>query len=491
MGNPFTPTSVSSYNANPPADDGSQVAPNIVAWSTIKTKLNDPIKSAFDTSETAINSAFSKIVGGAGITSASSNYTVLLADQGKLVKITGSGGITLTTPDATSVGAPFVFAYLNASSSSITLAGNNPGVQQTIDGVNSTTVPVGSGGFMFTDGTNWNTAGQQGLLVGKQLMYGDIINGTIAESNASNAVTFSLKTLAGSDPSANDPVLLCFRNVTSTTGNYVYRSVSAALSLTISAGSTMGTSNSTACRIWIVLFDDAGTIRMGAINCLSSTNIYPLGRNPIASSTAEGGAGAADSAQVFYTGTAVTSKPYLILGHATYESGLSTAGNWNVGPNLRLMGPTDPLPGALIQVQENYTGAVATGTTVVPADDTIPQSTEGDQYMSQSITPVSAANLLRIHHSGNYANNGGVVGAVSLFRDSGTDALAVRGLDLAANAMQTPTIDWAALAGTTSSTTFKIRMGASGSTNTFNGRAGSRIFGGALDSHLRVEEIVI
>jgi hypothetical protein len=41
----------------------------------------------------------------------------------------------------------------------------------------------------------------------------------------------------------------------------------------------------------------------------------------------------------------------------------------------------------LLQVVNTTTGAVATGTTVMPFDDTIPQSGEGDQYMSLAITP--------------------------------------------------------------------------------------------------------
>ena len=46
------------------------------------------------------------------------------------------------------------------------------------------------------------------------------------------------KTLHGDDPSAADPVLLVFRNATLGNGNYVYRTVTSALSLTISSGST-------------------------------------------------------------------------------------------------------------------------------------------------------------------------------------------------------------------------------------------------------------
>ncbi len=48
----------------------------------------------------------------------------------------------------------------------------------------------------------------------------------------------------------------------------------------------------------------------------------------------------------------------------------------------------------VVQVVNTQDGAVATGTTVLPWDDTIPQNTEGDQYMSLSITPTNASNKL-------------------------------------------------------------------------------------------------
>ena len=37
--------------------------------------------------------------------------------------------------------------------------------------------------------------------------------------------------------------------------------------------------------------------------------------------------------------------------------------------------------GKLLQQVNFQSGAVATGTTIFPEDDTIPQNTEGDQYM--------------------------------------------------------------------------------------------------------------
>ena len=393
MGNPFTQASISNYNSNPPSDDGAQTAANRLQWSTQKTKLTDPIKTALESDISNTNSAFGKVVGGAGVTTSNTDYTVQAGDQGKLVKMTG--GSTLTTADATVVGAPFVHAFSNLSSGSITLDGNG---SQTIDGLASITIPTGAGGFLWTDASNWFTAGTQGALAGKQLMYGDIINGTIVESNSSNAVTYALKTLAGNDPSSSDPVLICFRNATLGTGNYVFRSVTAAMSLTISSGSTLGTSNNTACRIWIVLFDDGGTIRMGAINCLSGTSIYPLGQVPRASSTAEGGAGGADSAQTFYTGTAVTNKAYVILGYATYESGLVTAGSWNVSPDrIQLYGPGVPLPGNVIQNPNNST--TTNGSTT---SGSFAALTNGP---TQAISLTSAANIVRVFTSGTFGAN--------------------------------------------------------------------------------------
>lgn len=156
MADPYSGVSISGYNSNPPADDGSAVEANRVKWSTIKTKLNDPVKTRTDDINTALIAAFAKVLGGAGITSTSISYTVLSTDQGKLVRATASG-ITITTPDATDVDAPFVFCLLNDSTGDITFDGSG---SQTIDGDANVTVPAGAGLTVFTDGSNWLTTGQ-------------------------------------------------------------------------------------------------------------------------------------------------------------------------------------------------------------------------------------------------------------------------------------------------------------------------------------------
>lgn len=160
-------------------------------------------------------------------------------------------------------------------------------------------------------------------------IFGAAINLGLAASVAGNALTIALKGADGNDPSATNPVLVPTRNTTATTGTPSWLSVTAASSIVVSSGSTLGTVNSTAFKLYVVGFNDAGTFRMGVIN-ISAAGYLDAG--VLVSSTAEGGAGAADSINTFYTGTAVTSKAYCILGYVEYSSGLATAGTYASAP---------------------------------------------------------------------------------------------------------------------------------------------------------------
>jgi hypothetical protein len=146
----------------------------------------------------------------------------------------------------------------------------------------------------------------------------------------------------------------------------------------------------------------------------------------------------------------------------------------------------------LIQVVNTETTAVATGTTVLPNDDTIPQSTEGDQYMSLSVTPTSAANKLRIdvviHVSPSLSGNWETA---ALFQDAGANALASSSAFLETATAYVPiTFTHYMTAGTTSPTTFKVRAGMpNAGTTTLNGQGGARRFGGVLASSITISEI--
>lgn len=322
-----------------------------------------------------------------------------------------------------------------------------------------------------------------------------MLNGTLVQSQAGNAQTFAIKTLAGSDPSATDPVYFLFRNVTAATGDYTVATATAALNITIPSGQGIGFSNATPGRIWIGAILDTGSVSLFVINVLTGTSIFPLQGWGITNGPTSGVSGAASSG-VMYSTTGHTSKPYITLGYATWEVGgtLGTAGIWNVAPTrLQLFQTgTVPLPGQVIQEQQNYTGAVATGSTTIPYDDTIPQNTEGDQYMSQAITPTSSANKLFISHIGYYANSAIVFQTAALFQDSTANALAAGSfITIAAGNIWPLPLDFDMLAGTISATTFKVRAGGSAAgTTTFNGVAGARRFAGVMASMLSVQEIM-
>lgn len=136
------------------------------------------------------------------------------------------------------------------------------------------------------------------------------------------------------------------------------------------------------------------------------------------------------------------------------------------------------------------TGAVATGSTVIPLDDTIPQNTEGDQYMSLAITPTDAANLLQIDVElfGSVSVAGEL--AVALFQDTTVGALAADSMTILANtARGVVRLSHRMVAGTIAATTFKVRAGSNaGATVTFNGVSGGRLYGGVAVSSITITE---
>ena len=317
-----------------------------------------------------------------------------------------------------------------------------------------------------------------------------IDNLEISTSRAAGAETIALKTAAGTDPSGSDKIKIGFRDTTAGTGAYSVLEITAATSIVISSGSTLGTTSATAFRLWLVGFNDGGTFRLGVIKCALTDGVYGLQDNVLESSTAEGGAGAADSSGVIYTGTAVTSKAMRVLGYLEYT--LTTAGTWDAAPSVvQLYSQGDRLPGETVQVRSNRDGAVATDSVHIPSDDTIPQNTEGTQFMSQVITPRSALNLLQIEHEGNYGSVSNDTATLALFQDSTADSIAAAGRTSSGSALERIGIAHLMRAGTSSATTIKLRCGLTANTLTFNGYNAVRLYGGISASYLSVTEIMV
>lgn len=140
---------------------------------------------------------------------------------------------------------------------------------------------------------------------------------SITASVASNALTVTL-----------NPCALDFRSSTLGSGTVNTRTVSSAISMTVSSGSTLGTVNATASRIVVLAIDNAGTVELAVVNIAGGNK---LDETNLISTTAEGGAGAADSNNVIYSTTARSSVPYKVVGFV--DSTQTTAGTWATAPS--------------------------------------------------------------------------------------------------------------------------------------------------------------
>lgn len=155
---------------------------------------------------------------------------------------------------------------------------------------------------------------------------------------------------------------------------------------------------------------------------------------------------------------------------------------------LDTFGVSNLADGAVRNVVEFQTGAVSTGTTALPEDDTIPQITEGDQYMSLNFVPTNVNNKLRITVTLIGTSTGGDV-LVALFQDATAGALASAWVGGAVSVVQTVTFNHHMKAATTALTTFRVRAGSVSGTFTFNGQSSGRFFGGVLASSIKIEEL--
>ena len=199
------------------------------------------------------------------------------------------------------------------------------------------------------------------------------------------------------------------------------------------------------------------------------------------------------SAAVTYTNVAVSSDPFVILGYADYDSGLATAGTWNASPSRIVMFDSNvSLPGTVIQSARTQTATSSTGTTVTPGDNTAPQITEGNQFLSIAFTANAAQNALRISNQGTYqfsvADNGLCVAIHQSV--GGNNALAVRNFYIAQTGVNIGTfIEGLFLAATISANTYSIRAGG-GIAGTLTFQDPGANFGGANVAFLHIDEIM-
>jgi hypothetical protein len=181
--------------------------------------------------------------------------------------------------------------------------------------------------------------------------------------------------------------------------------------------------------------------------------------------------------------------PTQLSGNFTLTGDLTQTGDLTVTGALAattLSGDGSALTGVgkVLQVVSFQTGAVATGTTTMALDDTIP-------HLSAAITPISASSKLIITVSLQLDKNNANTYMAALFQDANSNAIAGQFNGAFAAGSSLPmAFTHSMTAGTTSSTTFTVRAGSDGAgTVTLNGRGGGRIFGGVSVSSIVILEV--
>jgi hypothetical protein len=170
----------------------------------------------------------------------------------------------------------------------------------------------------------------------------------ITASVAANALTVTLS-----------PTTLDFRSATLGSGAVVSRVISAPVSVVVSSGSTLGTVSAIQSRIVVLALDNAGTVELAVVNISGGTN---LTETNLISTTAEGGAGAADSASTVYSTTARSNLAYRVVGYI--ESTQGTAGTWATAPST-IQGCGGQALTAMSSLGYGQTWQVVTGSRVI------------------------------------------------------------------------------------------------------------------------------
>ena len=228
-----------------------------------------------------------------------------------------------------------------------------------------------------------------------------LVNLGLDATVAANALTILLKTKAGSDPSGGSKVQLGFRSVTIGDGIYNLREVTSALSAVVSSGSTLGHDGTFADFIYIYLIDNAGTVELA----FSTSKRFDEGK--LHSTTAEGGAGAADGRYVLYSTTARANVPIRLVGRML--STQSTAGLYAAVPSEIAV---QPFPAIDPHISARYTRG---SSQTIPNSSTTKVNFDVSDWDTNSAVTTGAGWMFTAPEKGRYE-----ISATVLFDDNAT-----------------------------------------------------------------------
>jgi hypothetical protein len=234
----------------------------------------------------------------------------------------------------------------------------------------------------------------------------------LSASAASSNITLTLTDQLGNALSSTDQATPCFSIDLAADTTIVCTPISSALSITLNSGSTLGVSGTTQpFRVWLALFYNAGTPALGLITAtnytVASPSIISLDGLSTTNTTACASCATATSAQTWYTPTALTASPYVLLGYAEFAA-FSVNGHWVLPTALHSCYWGCKKPGDILQ-------------NVMKAQTLSDAGTSNNTFTvfataTASITPTSAANGILVTATTTVEGTGSSVAVCAIVR---------------------------------------------------------------------------
>jgi hypothetical protein len=260
--------------------------------------------------------------------------------------------------------------------------------------ITTAAIPLGSTSTTVTVGNDARLAPTTGT--GADLAY----NAGLDTSVASNALTITLTQADGSTaPSTgNSAVTVYTRGTTAATGSYTVASATAATTLVVPSGATLGTANGVAAYMWIYAVNNAGTLELGISGTMKDEGTR---QTTTAIDTAS------DTVGGFYSTTARSNVGVKLLGRILVSE--ATAGTWATDASEVSLNPSSRTPADLIgttttddaatgRIGEFVKASVAAGSAInvasnTPLNVTSISLTAGDWDVSGVMQYVSTSGL--------------------------------------------------------------------------------------------------
>ncbi len=402
-------------------------------------------------------------------------YALTITDINQMFTMNHATGAAFTLPAANAVPSGSWYRLKNIGAGSMTVTGT---VDDIVDQAFETYGEI----LIFTDSTSWYGKLIVDPYIDKSI--GIINNISIIGQAVSNRLVSTVMSSTGATLTSGERATVGFRSSLLTSGIGLARNIISSLSLDIPAMASLGFANSESGRVYCYGLDNAGTVEYAIVK---DASMFP---DNILVSTATL-AGTSNQSTTMYSAIARSNLAARLLGYLEVQYGTAA---WSHNPTKsQTMGDGVKRSGDIVQKVRSELRTVATGNTAMPADNTIPQITEGAQLLTATIKPTSAINWLNFKFSGFMSAAAAAYLHTALFEGNTLNALAGF-LSYCPAASQTYPIllSHQMRAAITDATTFRIRVGCHNATVwTVNGYGGGQMLGGVTVADLEITEVML